>query len=223
MRMMSSTVGLLCATGAIMLLAANSQRQMSTAAARAQKRVQALERSLEAQHRIVAQLRAACAEGSSAAAPTASVPSPSVERRQPPAAAGTLTLAEVRAAARAEVREALANASRALASAANRPPIGEAERLDAAIELARFEVREAVAAEDPGWCVCPPPPNVTQLCLALAPPAAGWEAEARRARAEADSLRLAVLDANARAQGASERELELLSKCGKGARARTPA
>ena len=96
------------------------------------------------------------------------------------------------ASARAEARAALAAAARDGATAAD----GASAAAAAELEGARFLLREALATEEQSWCSCPPLPNVTLLC-----------AGALRAGAAADeveSLRRAVVQANARAQQASE-------------------
>ena len=63
----------------------------------------------------------------------------------------------------------------------------------AAAELVQAEMHAGLAAESPGWCVCPPPPNYTRVCSALRPPAADEVAaaalEAERQRGEAERLR----------------------------------
>ena len=63
----------------------------------------------------------------------------------------------------------------------------------AAAELVQAEMHAGLAAESPGWCVCPPPPNYTRVCSALRPPAddeaAAAALEAERQRGEAERLR----------------------------------
>ena len=63
----------------------------------------------------------------------------------------------------------------------------------AAAELVQTEMHAGLAAESPGWCVCPPPPNYTRVCSALHPPVADEAAaaarEAERQRGEAERLR----------------------------------
>ena len=63
----------------------------------------------------------------------------------------------------------------------------------AAAELVQAEMHAGLAAESPGWCVCPPPPNYTRVCSALRPPSADEAAaaalEAERQRGEAERLR----------------------------------
>lgn len=63
----------------------------------------------------------------------------------------------------------------------------------AAAELVQTEMHAGLAAESPGWCVCPPPPNYTRVCSALHPPVADEAAaaarEAERQRGEAARLR----------------------------------
>ena len=114
----------------------------------------------------------------------------------------TVSSAALRAAAIAELRIALLQASQNLASALS-PSIEELAAGE--LEHARFELREALASEDPGWCSCPPPPNITRLCMALVPTLS----EASTAPAELESLRAAVLEANARAADANERATQL--------------
>ena len=173
----------LCVVG---MLTGSYQRQLAAAAAQAQDRMLTLER-------ILAQERAALAAERGLRAS---------ERE---CCASHVAPDALRAAARAEVRDALLQASRAAAG----PAAGEHERLSAQGELAAVELREAAAAEDPGWCRCPALPNITRLCQALAPPLAGGaRAEAARARAEVDALRGALTEANLRAQEAEERALE---------------
>jgi hypothetical protein len=120
-----------------------------------------------------------------------------------------LPLEVVQGAARAAMREQLLEAALAGGATSMLAGMTDAQRQADRAEWARFELREALAAENPGWCACPPAPNVTQLCRALMAPVDGsWEREAARARTEVDALRLAVLEANARAQEASERALQ---------------
>ena len=120
-----------------------------------------------------------------------------------------MPLEVVQGAARAAMREQLLEAALAGGATSMQAGMTDAQRQADRAEWARFELREALAAENPGWCACPPAPNVTQLCRALMAPVDGsWEREAARARTEVDALRLAVLEANARAQEASERALQ---------------
>lgn len=128
----------------------------------------------------------------------------------------SLTIDMVREAARIEMREALLRASRAgsateavAAATAVSAQGATAAPGDAELEAARFLLREAIATENPGWCHCPPAPNVTRLCAALSPPTLGaCELRVASARSEADSLRSALLEANSRALEASERAAE---------------
>ena len=63
----------------------------------------------------------------------------------------------------------------------------------AAAELVQAEMHAGLAAENPGWCMCPPPPNYTRVCSALRPPAddeaAAAALETERQRVEAERLR----------------------------------
>ena len=68
------------------------------------------------------------------------------------------------------------------------------ESLLAAAELVQAELHAGLAAETPGWCVCPPKPNYTRVCSALLPPPADNETatarrEAEQQSAEAERLR----------------------------------
>ena len=157
-------------------------------------------------------------------------PPPPLLVSPPPAAAPTLPprvqiifsdavpLETVRAAARTEMREAILRASHAASAAeaaaaaegvtsrggSDSGSIGEQE-----LEAARFMLREALAEENPGWCHCPPPPNITRLCAAVSSPTIGTcDLRVASVRAEADSLRSALLEANSRAQDAQERAAE---------------
>ena len=214
------TAGFLTIT-TLCLLLLNAQRQHASADSQALKKIRGLEAQLETERRAVAALRselqtqtslarsrlqqaqAQQAQAQQAQAQEARAqqpcPRPHIEQSQP--ADSLPTLEAVRAASRAEMREELVRA--AARAAAGGSAIGEAERLSAQAELARHEAREARAAEEPGWCSCPAPPDLAQLCGALAP-ASSWEREAHRARAEADALRAAALEANLRADAASE-------------------
>ena len=58
---------------------------------------------------------------------------------------------------------------------------------------------------------CPPPPNVTRLCAAVAPQKS-CEQRVASASAEVEALRLAVAEANAHAQDASERLVQEVAK-----------
>ncbi|KAL1523185.1 hypothetical protein AB1Y20_018139 [Prymnesium parvum] len=117
-----------------------------------------------------------------------------------------------REAVREAVRQLLREAAE-LASASSLPlhrvlDGGKAgERLLAQAELVRAELREESAAEEAGWCSCPPLPNLGLLCRALVPPAsnqsAEWAEKARVAQAEAEFLREATTEARLRAQASS--------------------
>jgi hypothetical protein len=189
-------VGACCMLGVVGIVAENRHRQLARAAARAQERVAALELALQAERRRTGE---ACP------------PAPAAElervRAAPPTAdRDALTMATA-AAARAEARAALLAAARGGGPGEDAAPVTAVEALGAA----RTVLREALAAEEPGWCACPPLPNVTQLCRA-AGQSGGSCAEAASVRAEVDALRLALLEANARAQQASEAAVEATAR-----------
>jgi len=176
-----------CAAGLLAVFAAIRAQgrvtQLAAAGAKAQSRISQLEQLLKEQE-------ARRNDENHASCPPAS---PSCE----------MVRSELRDAARVEVRLALLEATRAGAA----PALSNQQHSSDLVALARFELREALAAEDSGWCNCPTL-NITQLCRALGTPRDSWEREAARSRDEADGLRLALLEANARAQEASERAIE---------------
>lgn len=141
------------------------------------------------------------------------------------AESATSSLERIRSVALREMREALLQASKAAAGAiAVGMPMTAAAVMDAAVppssgapiaaeaaelEAAQYALREALAAEAPGWCSCPPPPNMTLLCSALAPPQVGeCEQRVASARAEAQALRSALLEANARVNEVTDSRIE---------------
>lgn len=202
------------ALGVLAMFVDQRHRQLVVAAAAAHERANGLEKALQAEK---ARSRASLAQGlhCSPAAAAAAAPTSS-----PPDAPAALTLGAIREVAQFEMRQALLQASTqkggiaaAVAAAATEPEQGASE-----LKLARIAVREALAAEQPGWCRCPSPPNVTELCASLlmtpssvvdahgsgsGTTAASCELRVLRARAEVEALRSAVLEANARLQDAS--------------------
>ena len=182
-----ATLGVAVAlVGLLGIFAGNRHRQLVRAVADAHERLQALEHTLQAERE--ARQRACSETGAVTAPPTVAAP----------------PLAAVREAARAAMRDALRQASK---FAATQLPESHFEATADKAEHAQFLLREALAVEDAGWCSCPPPPNVTRLCRALAPSGGTWEREAASARAEVEILRYAVLEANARAADCSALEL----------------
>lgn len=200
---MASVLGLSC------IIATSYHRQLALAAERASERVHYLERELAIEREARSRERRSCAHSAASVVPPPPPPPHPPQLNSPPpplpspSPPTTPPLELVREAARMAMREQLLEAARSGLSPLSTSHAGM--RAADMIEWARFEVHEALAAEDPGWCRCPPPPNVTQLCRALYAPAEGsWEREAARARAEVESLRLSLLEASARAQEANE-------------------
>lgn len=194
------------------LSANHRHNQLVLASAKAQERILYLERKLLQAERDAHKAHEPCAPCAPAALTGVTIEGASQRSIPPPpspapASDASVSLDAVREAARAEMRATLLQAS-----AAGPQALSETTASSTPAELtawARFALDEALAADEPGWCRCPPPPNVTQLCRTVfGPPASGWEVEAGRARAEADALREAVLAANAHVQEMHERLVE---------------
>ena len=181
-------LGIVCA-----LLIGSYHRQLAFAASRAQERLAAVERGLKAEREARLRAESRLCPDATNLQQQPQTPPPSTE------------------AIRQEARNAMRKLLLQVAQDGTSVLTAE-EAEDNQVEWARFELREALAAEDPGWCSCPPPPNITKLCRALLPHTDRWELEAVRAQAEANSLRRAILEANARAQEASERALQAVAQ-----------
>ena len=177
------------ALGVVCIFVDHRHRQLTAAVAHARDKVLGLENALRTEHaaRKKAEERS-CSMTSAVGAPT-------------PAA--------IREAARFEMRKALLHASQAGDGAGSIA----LDMSTVGLEAARFTMQEALAAEEPGWCNCPPPPNVTRLCAALNPSPSTCELRATSARAEADAMRQAVLHANMRSTEASEKLVEAAALC----------
>jgi len=212
-----------CVVGLFFTIVGSHNRQLALAAARATERVTYLEQQLTTEREARDRERRSCTDAAASLSKSSSPPPPpsasppphpfppppTPPPPPPPPPPSPLPLEVVQGAARAAMREQLLEAALAGGATSMLAGMTDAQRQADRAEWARFELREALAAENPGWCACPPAPNVTQLCRALMAPVDGsWEREAARARAEVDALRLAVLEANARAQEASERALQ---------------
>ena len=196
-RKMSRAKAILVATtlalGVLGIFIDHRHRQLTAAVARAHDKVLGLENALRTERE--ARTRAEKCQTPSLTSAAAEVP----------ATAKTPNVADIREAARIEVRKALLDAAGEGRIAVDMSTAG--------IEAARFAMHEALAAEEPGWCSCPPPPNVTRLCAALSPPPSTCELRATSARAEADAMRQALLEANVRATEASENLVEAAARC----------
>lgn len=213
-----------CLLGVLGMYSFQKYRQLQLVLTRTQDRLSFIERTFgqerDARSSAEARLRVCLTDGSI----HDSSPSAASKhiRRTPPTAnseSGATSLAHIRDVARTEMREALLRASHAAAGALGTPTSATAvvdasapalsEAAEATLEAARFSLREALAAEAPGWCSCPPPPNITLLCSALAPPVvSACEHRVSSARAEIELLRSALLEANARANEANDRAIE---------------
>ena len=222
-----------CVVGSLFTIVGSYNRQLALAAARATERVTYLEQQLATEREARDRERRSCTDAAASLSKSSSPPPPPPPPPPPqsappppppspppptplpppppppPPPPSPFPLEVVQGAARAAMREQLLEAALAGGATSMQAGMTDAQRQADRAEWARFELREALAAENPGWCACPPAPNVTQLCRALMAPVDGsWEREAARARAEVDALRLAVLEANARAQEASERAVQ---------------
>ena len=219
--------------GVLAMFVDQRHRQLVVAAAAAHERANGLDKLLQAvrarSQASLAEARRMCTAGAGAAAAASASP--------PPSDASVLTLDAIREVAQYEMRQALLHASTQEGGIAAAVAAAEAEAAAAAaaggvgaaqsatgraraseLNLARVALGEALAAEQPGWCRCPPPPNLTEVCasLLMAPSsmadadggdgrttAVTCEQRVLRARSEVDALRSAVLEANARSQEAS--------------------
>lgn len=190
LRCCAAALGACCLVVLVGMVAENRHRQVAHAAARAQDKVASLERALDAER--------AKAAAALAARPPCARPASSLQVNGMTPLAPLAVHAEVRAAVRAAADGSDGDGDTSAATSSER-------------EAARAALREALAAEVPGWCGCPPLPNITLLCQAAVHAGGGCVRAAASARAEADALRQAVLEANARAQQASDAAVEALA------------
>ena len=176
-------------------------RQLAVAATRASDRVNHLEQLLKSERDARRRDQQLCADQAAEAArrppppPPRPPPKPPPPPPPPPPPAPT-PIELVQEAARMAMRQELAEAAR---HGLTIPSLDAAQQQDAKLEWAHFELREALAADDPGWCRCPPPPNVTKLCHAL-----GILTADGTMSSEVNALRSAVMEANARVQEAND-------------------
>ena len=211
MRVSLAAVAACCVFVAVGMVAESHHRQVMRAAARAQDRAASLEHQLHKEREACARTREQLA-AVVASRPTECVAT-AVQRQQPGSSIRAPASPLASGTARAEVRDALLAMSQTLVADGASP----ASNGSAASEftVARFVLHEALGAEEPSWCSCPPAPDLTKLCSALQGRVAssrGGEHVAASASVEADALRRSLLEANARAQEASERAIEAAAR-----------
>ncbi len=157
------------------ILAVSRQRQLEIALSRAQSRLIELQHELEQEQR-ARRAQAGCVQ----------------------AAAADTKASFSAATVRALLRERLGEAVSALATTPS-----SATAADDHAELVRAELAESAAAEDAGWCVCPPLPDFGKVCRALRR-APEQSTETASLQAEIDALRALAADAQNHARASDE-------------------